>query len=117
MLLSGISGIYSTVSAAEPVGAVDNNKEYYVTIYEVTKTHVPLAKFSGKYKTEVKTADGKNRTIEITPVVHKGKRVMQVTDNNHTTYMALDGDTLNGQIHIQTRDKEALENKMKSEGW
>jgi hypothetical protein len=62
-------------------------------------------------------SDGSQRKIELTPMMHKGKRVVRLQDSGHTTYMGLNGTTLNGTLLVQLRDKEATKAYLKAERW
>ena len=62
-------------------------------------------------------SDGKQRQIELAPMLHKGMQVVRLQDSGHTTYMSLNGTTLNGTLLVQLRDKETDKASLKAEGW
>lgn len=98
-----------------------SNKSFDVSIFEVKQKFTPgtfMAKeFSGSYTQTVTMSDGKQRQIALTPMTYKGKRVVRLQDSGHTSYMGLNGTTLNGTLLVQLRDKEAAQASLKAEGW
>lgn len=87
------------------------------SIHEVKKAHVNHEEFVGSHTSAVNTTDGKTRTIELAPMLHKGAQVMRVKDNNFTSYMSLNGDVRNGDLLIHTKDKAAFAASLRAEGW
>jgi hypothetical protein len=98
-----------------------SNKPFDVAIFEVKQKLTPgkfVAKeFSGSYTQTITMSDGKQRQIELTPMMYKGKRVVRLQDSGHTSYMGLNGTTLNGTLLVQLRDKDAAKAYLKAEGW
>lgn len=73
--------------------------------------------FSGSYTQTITMSDGKQRQIELTPMLHKGMQVVRLQDSGHTSYMGLNGTTLNGTLLVQLRDMDAVKASLKAEGW
>jgi hypothetical protein len=98
-----------------------SGKSFEVGIFEVKQKLTPGkflgTEFSGSYTQTVTMSDGKQRQIELTPMLHKGMQVVRLQDSGHTTYMGLNGTTLNGTLLVQLRDKEAETASLKAEGW
>jgi hypothetical protein len=108
--------------AASNSGAEDlSNKSFDVAIFEIKEKLTPGkflgTEFSGTYKQSITMSDGKQRQIELTPMMHKGMQVVRLQDSGHTTYMDLNGTTLNGTLLVQLRDKDAIKASLKAEGW
>lgn len=98
-----------------------SGKSFEVGIFEVKQKLNPGkflgTEFSGSYTQTVTMSDGKQRQIELTPMLHKGMQVVRLQDSGHTTYMGLNGTALNGTLLVQLRDKEAEKASLKAEGW
>jgi hypothetical protein len=98
-----------------------SNKSFDVAIFEIKEKLTPGkflgTEFSGTYKQTITMSDGKQRQIELTPMMHKGMQVVRLQDSGHTTYMGLNGTTLNGTLLVQLRDKDAMNASLKAEGW
>ena len=98
-----------------------SSKTFDVAIFEVKQKLTPGkflgTEFSGSYTQTITMSDGKQRQIELTPMLHKGMQVVRLQDSGHTTYMGLNGTTLNGTLLVQLRDKEANKVSLKAEGW
>ena len=97
--------------AASYSGAEDLSKRpFEVAIFEIKEKLTPGqflgTEFAGSYKQTVTMSDGKQRQIELTPIMHKGLQVVRLQDSGHTSYMGLNGTTLNGTLLVQLRDKE-----------
>ena len=98
-----------------------SNKSFDVAIFEIKEKLTPGkflgTEFSGTYKQTITMSDGKQRQLELTPMMHKGMQVVRLQDSGHTTYMGLNGTTLNGTLLVQLRDKDAINASLKAEGW
>ena len=95
------------------------NKSFDVAIFEVKQKLTPgkfIAKeFSGSYAQTITMSDGKQRDIALTPMIYKGKHVVRLQDSGHTSYMGLNGTTLNGTLLVQLRDKNAAKASWQAE--
>lgn len=98
-----------------------SNKAFNVAIFEVKQKLTPGEflgeEFSGSYTQAITMSDGSQRNITLTPMMHKGRPVVRLQDNRHTSYMGLNGTTLNGTLLVQLRDMDALRAQLKAEGW
>jgi hypothetical protein len=88
-----------------------------VSIDEVHQNFVFAETFTGSYKRDVVLSDGSVRAIELTPMIHDGKAVVEFKDTGARTYMGLDGTTTNGRLMVQIRDVAASIESSKSQGW
>jgi hypothetical protein len=129
-LLSVLAGFAAGFAASNlpPALAASNtapeelsSKSFDVAIFEVKQKLTPGkflgTEFSGTYTQTITMSDGKQRQIELTPMMHKGMQVVRLQDSGHTTYMGLNGTTLNGTLLVQLRDKGAMKASLKAEGW
>jgi hypothetical protein len=91
--------------------------EFMVSIDEVHQNFVFAETFTGSYKRDVVLSDGSVRAIELTPMIHDGKAVVEFKDTGARTYMGLDGTTTNGRLMVQIRDVAASIESSKSQGW
>ena len=62
-------------------------------------------------------SDGSRREIELTPMVHDGKQVVQRKDSGGLTWMSLDGATTNGTLMIRVSDDTAAHDALRRQGW
>jgi hypothetical protein len=96
-------------------------KVFRVELYEVQQKLTPgdflAEEFSGTYTRTVALSDGTKRTIELTPMVHRGMQVVRLSDNGGVTYSSLNGSTLDGKLLIHLSDKAASRDRLKAEGW
>lgn len=116
----GVSNLpAATASNAAPADL--SNKSFDVAIFEVKQKLTPgrfiTQEFSGSYTQTITMSDGKQRQIELTPMIYKGTRVVRLQDSGHTSYMGLNGTTLNGTLLVQLRDRDAAQAFLKAEGW
>lgn len=97
-----------------------SNKSFDVSVFEIKQKLVPgdffSDKFSGSYIRKFTLSDGTQRQVELTPMMHNGMQVVQLKDNGGTTYMGLNGTTLNGTLLIDLRDRATAKAQLKSEG-
>ena len=95
------------------------SKSFDVAIFEVKQKLTPgrfiTQEFSGSYTQTITMSDGKQRQIGLTPMIYKGTRVVRLQDSGHTSYMGLNGTTLNGTLLVQLRDKDAAKTSLKAE--
>ena len=56
--------------AAQPIDLA--KKRFMVSIHEIRQEVVFADEFAGKYLKTVTLADGRTRTIELTPMIHEG---------------------------------------------
>jgi hypothetical protein len=116
-----VSNLPPAIAASPTVPEELSNKSFDVAVFEVKQKLTPgefLAKeFPGSYTQTITMSDGKQRQIALTPMTHKGMQVVRLQDSGHTTYMGLNGTTLNGTLLVQLRDKEAAKASLKAEGW
>ncbi|MCA1857006.1 hypothetical protein LE190_13880 [Massilia oculi] len=115
------SNLPSAIAALNTAPKELSSKAFEVAVFEVKQKLTPgkflETEFSGSYTQTVTMSDGKQRRIELTPMLHKGMQVVRLQDSGHTSYMGLNGTTLNGTLLVQLRDKEATEASLKAEGW
>lgn len=94
-----------------------SKKTFLVSIDEVKQNFVFGEEFSGAYKRELVLSDGSKRTVELTPMIHNGMKVVELKDSGHLSYMGLNGSTTNGNLMVQLRDVETMKALHASEGW
>jgi len=115
------SNLPPAIAASNTAPEELSSKAFDVAIFEVKQKLTPGkflgTEFSGSYTQTITMSDGKQRQIELTPMLHKGMQVVRLQDSGHTTYMGLNGTTLNGTLLVQLRDKEAIKASLKAEGW
>lgn len=96
-------------------------KVFQVELYEVKQKLTPgdflTEEFSRSYTRTVTMSDGTKRTIELTPMVHRGMQVVRLSDNGGVTYSSLNGSTLDGKLLIRLTDLAASKDRLKAEGW
>ncbi|RZA33418.1 MAG: hypothetical protein EOP92_20995 [Lysobacteraceae bacterium] len=94
-----------------------SNKTFDVALFEIKQKLTPGqflgTEFAGTYTQTVTMSDGKQRQIELTPMIHKGMQVVRLEDSGHTSYMGLNSTTLNGTLLVQLRDKDAARASLK----
>ena len=56
-------------------------------------------------------------TIELTPMIHDGKPVVEFKHTGFVSYMGLNGTTTNGTLMVQIRDVDSYEARLRAEGW
>ena len=117
----GVGFLFShlpTAFAASTSGASPlSQRQFLVSIDEVRRNFVFGDKFAGHYIRTVTLADGSQRHIELTPMVHDGMQVVEFRDNSGRTYMGLNGTTTNGKLMVQLRDVDDMNRELQSEGW
>ena len=115
------SNLPPAIAASNTAPQELSSKAFDVAIFEVRQKLTPGkflgTEFSGNYTQTITMSDGKQRQIELTPMLHKGMQVVRLQDSGHTTYMGLNGTTLNGTLLVQLRDKETTKALLKAEGW
>jgi ATP-dependent Clp protease adapter protein ClpS len=85
-----------------------SRRRFVVCIDEIKQNFVFGATFEGRYATTVTLSDGTTRTIELTPMMHAGRVVVELKDTGGCTYMGLNGTTTNGKLMVQIRDLDAM---------
>lgn len=94
-------------------------RPFDVAIFEIKEKLTPGqflgTEFAGSYHQTITMSDGKQRQIALTPMMHKGMQVVRLQDSGHTSYMGLNGKTLNGKLLVQLRDKEAMKESLKAQ--
>jgi hypothetical protein len=108
---------FPTASASNVPGASDlAQKQFLVSIDEVRQNFVFDDRFTGHYSKTVTLSDGTTRRIELTPMIHDGKQVVEFKDNDGHTYMGFNGTTTNGKLMVALHDIDAMNQYLKSEG-
>ena len=117
--LLGLGSANIPYAAASATSNADDlsRKNFMISIDEIKQNLVFAEEFSGGYKREFILSDGSKRTIELTPMVHKGMKVVEFKDTGGLTYMALNGTTTNGKLMVQLRDVEQMRSQLSAEGW
>lgn len=85
-----------------------SKRRFIVCIDEIQQNFVFGAEFNGRYVTTVTLSDGTTRAIELTPMIHDGRPVVELKDTGGCTYMGLNGTTTNGKLMVQIRDLDAM---------
>lgn len=93
------------------------HKRFHISIDEIKQRFVVADEFSGNYSKALTLSDGSSRTVELTPMMHKGKQVVELKDSGQLSYMGLNGTTTNGSLMIQLQDADTMLALAKSEGW
>lgn len=126
VLAGFIAGVTATTLAPafalpETANQALTKKAFEVTILEVKKQlnggDFLSEEFIGSYTRTVTMSDGKQRKIELTPMMHNGMQVIRLKDNQGLTYMSLTGTALNGSLFVHVEDKTASAARLKAEGW
>jgi hypothetical protein len=113
----GFAGL-SPASASTNEATPDvTHKIIAVSVDEVKKNFVFFEEFAGAYKGTFTLSDGSSRTIQLTPMLHDGKQVVELNDTGHVTYMSLNGVTRNGNLMVQLHDVAELHRQLKEQGW
>ena len=112
----GAANLPRAVASADTTTTELSQKKFLVSIDEVKQNFVFAEEFSGRYKREVVLSDGSKRTIELTPMVHNGMRVVEFKDTGGHSYMGLNGTTTNGTLMVQLRDVEQMHARSAAEG-
>ncbi len=94
-----------------------SQKHFRVSINEVRQNFVFFNQFIGNYKKVIVLSDGTTREIELTPMVHEGKQVVEFKDTGFLSYMSLNGTTTNGKLMVHVSDDDAAQEQLKAEGW
>jgi hypothetical protein len=103
--------------ASSPSGVSNlSQKHFRVSIDEIQQNFVFFDEFTGHYTKTVTLSDGTTRNIELTPMVHDGKQVVEFKDTGGLTYMSLNGTTTNGKLMVQVRDVEASRAQLGAKG-
>jgi ATP-dependent Clp protease adapter protein ClpS len=85
-----------------------SKRRFIVCIDEIQQNFVFGAEFNGRYATTVTLSDGTTRAIELTPMIHDARPVVELKDTGGCTYMGLNGTTTNGKLMVQIRDLDAM---------
>ncbi len=97
--------------SADPIDP--SKKHFMVSIYEVKQEIVFAEEFSGRYTKSVAMSDGTTRTVELTPMMHKGRLVVEFKDNGGRTYIGTvrvgTGTTINGMLMVSVADVDDLQ--------
>lgn len=121
--IAGVAATTLVPAFALPGGTGDalTKKTFDVTILEVKKQlnggDFLSEEFVGSYTRTVTMSDGKQRRVELTPMMHNGMQVIRLKDNQGLTYMSLNGTALNGSLFVHVEDKAAAAAQLKAEGW
>jgi hypothetical protein len=94
-----------------------SQKHFLVSIDEVHQNFLFGEDFAGHYAKTVTLSDGSKRSIELTPMIHDGKQVVEFKDTGGHTYMSLNGATTNGKLMVQLRDMDTMHQLQSAEGW
>ena len=113
----GAANLPRAVASADTTTNDLSKKKFLVSIDEVKQNLVFGEEFCGGYKRELVLSDGSKRTIELTPMVHNGMKVVEFKDTGGHTYMGLNGTTTNGTLMVQLRDVEQMHAQLAAEGW
>jgi hypothetical protein len=93
-----------------------SKKRFIVCIDEIQQNFVFGDQFAGGYTKTVTLSDGTTRTVELTPMIHDGKLVVEFKDTGFVSYMGLNGTTTNGTLMVQIRDLDSYEAQLRAEG-
>jgi hypothetical protein len=123
LLLAGVgvgillSNLPHAAAAVDP-GSVDlSQRHFLVSIDEIRQNFVFGDEFAGRYTKTITLSDGTVRSIELTPMIHRGMQVVEFNDTGGRTYMGLNGTTTNGNLMVQLRDVATMREQAKAEGW
>jgi hypothetical protein len=90
-----------------------SKKRFMVSIYEVHQEIVFAEQFSGRYTKSATLSDGTTRTVELTPVVHDGRLVIEFKDNGHRSFTHLipvrTGGQTNGTLMVRIFDMDDID--------
>lgn len=121
VLLGFVTGATTSLlpraTAATSPAADMSQKKFLVSIDEVRKNFVFGDEFSGSYKKSLILSDGSQRDIELIPMIHNGKQVVEFKDTGGYTYMSLNGTTTNGTLMVQLADLDSMNQQLEAEGW
>ena len=126
ILLILATGVFLGFIAANQLQAVASNqsdkvdfseKRFLVSVHEIQQKFVFGEEFSGSYTNTFELSDGSVRTIELTPMLHDGRQVVEFKDTGGRTYMGFNGTTTNGKLMVQLRDIEAMYAELKKQGF
>jgi len=115
LLASQMPGAWA--EATPPSEQSLTQKRFLVSVDEVKQNFVFAEEFVGSYKKELVLSDGSKRSIELTPMIRDGKKVVEFKDTGGTTYMGLSGTTTNGVVMVQLRDLDVAEAQLVENGW
>lgn len=130
-LLGVVAGFIAGVAASNlPSALASTNaspadelakKVFQVELYEVKQKLTPgdllAEEFSRSYTRTVTMSDGTKRTIELTPMEHRGMQVVRLSDNGNVTYSSLNGSTLDEKLLVHLTDRATSKDRLKAEGW
>lgn len=105
------------IAESSPTSVDMSTKKFRVSIDEIHQNFVFGDEFAGSYKRQVTMSDGSVRTIELTPMIHDGKKVVEFKDSGGHTYMGPGGTTTNGKLMVQLRDIEQVNAQLQANGW
>ena len=112
-----VSRLPHAAAASAPVAADPSQKKLKVSIDEIHQNFVFGDLFVGHYVKAVTMSDGSIRRIELTPMFHEGRQVVEFRDNRGVHYMGLNGTTTDGTLMVQIRDVDAMVALAKADGW
>jgi len=112
-----VSRLPHAAAASAPVAADPSQKKLKVSIDEIHQNSVFGDVFVGHYGKAVTMSDGSIRRIELTPMFHEGRQVVEFRDNRGVQYMGLNGTTTDGTLMVQIRDVDAMVALAKADGW
>jgi hypothetical protein len=99
-------------------------RKFWVFVDEVKQNLVFGDEFVGSYSRTFTLSDGSRRTIELTPVVHRGMQVVELRDTEKLSvpgkgqsYMALNGTTTNGTLMVRIADHAETLRQLREQGW
>jgi len=109
---------FSAASAATETASPDLGKRLFqVFIDEVKDNLVFGEQFTGHYSKTLTLSNGKQRTVELTPVIHDGMQVVELKDTGFRSYMSLNGTTTNRDLMVQIVDADERHRELKEQGW
>ena len=109
---------FSSASAAGESRSGDlGKKRFLVFVDEVKQNFVFGDQFAGHYSKTITLSNGKQRTIELTPVVHDGMQVVELKDTGFRSYMSLNGTTTNRELMVQIVDDDSRRRELREQGW
>ena len=73
---------------------------YIVSIDEVKQNFAFGEPMRDSFTKTVKMSDGTERTVELRPVLHNGKTVIELKDGKGLSYMGIGGTTTNGTLMV-----------------
>ena len=107
----------AATASADDFGADLSTRKFMVSVDEVKQNFVFGKEFSGSYSQTFTMSNGSKRTLELTPMVHNGMKVVELKDTGFLSYMGLNGTTTNGTLMVQVLDIAEIHRQLKEQGW